>query len=196
MSKTEKRISINELEKIATENYIPTKTVEWNGVEIIIKNTLSLHEVIDFVDGVATSCFKQETGAYMPEVKDFAIKCCIMQLYANFRLPSNVETRYDLVYRTDAVDVIVQYINKVQLEEIVDAINDKIDNIAQANIEMVNIQMNELYTSFNNLQEQMNSIFSGIKEDDMAKLLGAMSEGKLDEEKLVQAYMQSKKDGE
>ena len=196
MSKTEKRISINELEKIATQNYVPTKTIEWNGVEIIIKNTLSLHEVIDFVDGVSTRCFKQETGAYMPEVKDFAIKCCIMQLYANFRLPSNVETRYDLVYRTDAVDVIVQYINKVQLEEIVDAINDKIDNIAQANIEMVNIQMNELYTSFNSLQEQMNSIFSGVKEDDMAKLLGAISEGKLDEEKLVQAYMQSKKDGE
>lgn len=190
--KSNKKISITTFEKIMKENYTPTKTVEWNGVEITIKPTLSFKEVLSFVDNVTKSCFTTDGGTYIPEVKEFVIKCCILEMYANFAMPTNVERKYDLVYCTDAVNVVMDNINRIQLGEIIDAINDKIDNLAQANIEAVNRQMNELYSAFDNLQEQLAGIFAGIGTDEISKLIGAISGDKFDETKLVQAYIDQK----
>lgn len=191
--KSNKKISITTFEKIMKENYTPTKTVEWNGVEITIKPTLSFKEVLSFVDNVTKSCFTTDGGTYIPEVKEFVIKCCILEMYANFAMPTNVERKYDLVYCTDAVNVVMDNINRTQLGEIIEAINDKIDNIAQANVEAINRQMNELYSAFDNLQEQLAGIFSGIGTDEISKLIGAISGDKFDEAKLIQTYMKEKK---
>lgn len=191
-TKTNKKISISAFEKIMKETYTATKNVKWNGVEITIKNTLSFKEVLSFVDSVTKSCFTTDNGSYLPEVKEFVIKCCILEMYANFAMPINVERKYDLVYCTDAVNVVMENINRVQLDEIIEAINDKIDNIAQANIEAVNKQMNELYSAFDNLQEQMTGIFAGIGTDEISKLIGAISGDKFDEDKLIQAYIDKK----
>lgn len=191
-TKTNKKISISVFEKIMKETHTATKNVEWNGVEITIKNTLSFKEVLSFVDSVTKSCFTTDSGSYLPEVKEFVIKCCILEMYANFAMPINVERKYDLVYCTDAVNVVMDNINRVQLDEIIEAINDKIDNIAQANIEAVNKQMNELYSAFDNLQEQMTGIFAGIGTDEISKLIGAISGDKFDEDKLIQAYIDKK----
>lgn len=184
-----KKISITAFEKIMKETHIPTSTVEWNGVEITIKHTLSFKEALTFVDNVTKSCFTTEQNTYLPEIKEFAIRCCILEMYANFAMPSNIEHKYDLVYCTDAVTIVTAHINKIQLGELIDAINDKIDNLAQANIEAVNRQMNELYSAFDNLQEQISSIFTGIGSDDISKMVSAISGGQFDESKLVQAYI-------
>lgn len=187
--KSNKKISITTFEKIMKETNTPTKTVEWNGIEVTIKPTLSFKEVLSFVDNVVKSCFTTDNESYIPEVKEFVIKCCILEMYANFAMPTNVERKYDLVYCTDAVNVVVSNINTAQLEEIIDAIDAKIDNITQANIEAINKQMNELYSAFNNLQEQMSGIFSDIGTDEIGKLIGAIVGDKFDETKLVQAYI-------
>ena len=187
--KSNKKVSIATLEKIMNEPYMPAKVVEWNGVEVTIKPTLSFKDVLSFVDSVVKSCFTTDNGSYIPEVKEFVTKCCILEMYANFALPTNVERKYDLVYCTDAVNMVVANINTAQLQEIVEAIDTKIDNIAQANIEAVNKQMNELYSAFNNLQEQMTGIFAGIGTDEISKLIGAIAGDKFDETKLVQAYI-------
>ena len=113
-------------------------------------------------------------------------------MYANFALPANVERKYDLIYCTNAVKTVVANINVTQFEEIINSINAKVNNIAQANVEAVNRQMNELYAAFNNLQEQMSGIFDGIGTEEVSKLIGAISEGKFDETKLIQAYIDQK----
>lgn len=195
-----KKISITAFDKIMKAVSEPVETVDWNGVEITIKKSLSFREVIEFVDSVTKSCFT-DTGTYLPEVKVFAIKCCVLEMYANFALPSNVEHKYDLVYNTDAFDVVIQHINMKQLNEIVDAISDKVDTIAQANIESINAQMNEIYLAFDNLHKQINDIFADINAEDVSKFIGAISDSKLDEAKLIQAYaeqekMTNDKDGE
>ena len=46
--------------------------------------------------------------------------------------------------------------------------------------------------SFDTIMTQMEAIFSGVNAEDMKKLVGALSNFKLDEEKLVKAYMGSK----
>ena len=187
MAKT-KKISINALDKIMKENYTPTETFDWYGVEVAVKKTLSFKEVLEFVDSVTKSCFSSEDGAYIPEVKDFAVKTCILEKYANFTLPNNVEHKYELIYQTNAIEEVLHRVNGQQFNEIMCAVNDKINHLAQANIEAVNRQMTELYTAFDNLQKQLEGMFSGVNPEDFTKLLGAFGDGGIDEAKLVEAF--------
>lgn len=184
-----KRISVSAFEKIMKGIYNPTEVIEWQGVEITIKQTLSLVEMMNFVDSVTKSCFTSDDNKYVPEIKDFAIRCCVLEMYANFAMPTNIERKYELVYCTDAFDVVVRHINACQFNEILNAIDDKVDNIAQANIEAVHRQMNELYMALNGMQEQISNIFSGIGSGEMAKIVDAIAGGRFDEDKLVQAYI-------
>lgn len=188
MAKTN-RISINAFDKIVKENYNPTTTVEWHGQEIIVKHNLTLKEMMNFVDSVTQTCFSLSTNAYMPEVKDFAIKSNILEKYANFNLPNNLDHRYELIYNSDAVETVLRHIGQQQFNEIIASIDAKIKNLAQSNIEAMNKQMNELYSAFANLQAQMESLFSGVKTDDFNALIGAFGNGGLNEDKLVEAYL-------
>lgn len=192
------KISVRAFDKIMKNTRITEKSIEWNGIEINVKHTLSLNEVLAFVDGVTKSCFLSESNAYIPEIKTFAIKCCVLELYANFVLPTNVEHKYELVYNTDAFDVVIPHINMEQLNEIVDAINTKVDNLAQANIEAVQKQVYDMFSTLDNLQKQISDVFDGINSEDISKVIGAIADSGLDEDKLVQAYMKhnQEKDGE
>lgn len=187
--KSKKKISISAFENIMKDTYTATKTVDWNGVEITIQRTLSFKDFLTFVDSVVKNCFSIDNNAYMPEIKDFAIKCCVLEMYANFALPVNVERKYDLVYCTDAVQTVLAEINPEQYGVIMNAIDLKIENMAQANIEALNRQMSELYSAFENMQNQMSGVFEGVGSEEMLKLVGAISDGSFDESKLVQAYI-------
>lgn len=78
--KSNKKVSITTLEKIMKETYMPAKVVEWNGVEVTIKPTLSFKDVLSFVDSVVKSCFTTDDSSYIPEVKEFVTKCCILEM--------------------------------------------------------------------------------------------------------------------
>lgn len=189
-----KKISVNAFENVMKETYEPTVTFDWNGVEVTVKKTLSLREMLELVDGVVKSCFSSETNAYLPEIRDFATKVCILEKYANFTMPSNVEAQYALVYCTDAVERVLEHVNAGQFNDIDYAISKKVDNLAQANIEAVNRQMNELYNSFDNLQNQLVGLFDGVNNADIQAVAGALANGTLDEERLVKAYMNQTED--
>lgn len=187
-----KKISVNAFEKVMKETCEPTMTFDWNGIEVTVKRSLALKDVLEFVDSVVKSCFTQDTSVYMPEVKDFATKVCILEKYANFTMPRNVEAQYDLIYNTNAVETVLGYVNAQQFNEICVAIAKKVDNLAQANIEAVNKQMNELYNRFDALQSQLENLFSGVSGDDISAVASALANGTLDEEKLVKAYTANK----
>lgn len=188
MAKT-KKISINAFDKIVKDTYTPTTTIEWHGQEIIVKRNLSFKEMMEFVDSVTKTCFTLSTNTYMPEVKDFAVKSNILEKYANFALPNNLEHRYELIYSSDAVETVLNCVSHQQFNEIMASIDAKINNLAQSNIEAMNKQMNELYTAFANLQSQMGGLFSGVKTDDFNALISAFGNGGLNEDKLVEAYL-------
>lgn len=187
MAKT-KKISVNAFEKAMKNTYEADTTFDWNGIEVTVKKNLSLKEMMEFVDSVVKACFTRDTNAYLPEVKDFIIKVCVLEKYANFTMPNNVESQYALVYQTDAVDHVFLHINPVQFDEICAAINKKIDNMAQANIEAVNKQMNDIFSAFESLHTQIEKLFEGVDSKDMKAIAGALANGGLSEEKLVEAY--------
>ena len=174
--KQKKKISVSAFEKVMKENFAPTtKIVTWHGLDITVKQTLSFEDTLVFVDGVVKSCFAENTGEYLPEIRDFAIKSCVLEMYANFALPVNTERRHELIYNTDAYDTVVNNIDKRQLTEIIDAINQKIYNILQANIESINAQMNKVYSTLDNLEKQFSDMLDGISPEDVSKFLGAVS---------------------
>lgn len=188
MAKT-KKISVNAFQKVMKETYSPTYTFDWNGIEVTVNKTLPIKDMLEFVDDVVKSCFTEETNRYLPEVKDFVIRVCILEKYANFTMPQNLENQYELVYCTDAVQQVMKYINPEQYNSIITSIENKINNIAQANIEAINQQMNELFNSFDNLQDKLGGLFAGLNSDDITNLTKAIADGGLDNEKLVEVYM-------
>lgn len=190
-----KRISVNAMDEILNE-YDATESIEWKGLDVVITKNLSLEDMLAFADSVVKSCFDQSTGAYMPEVKDFAIRINVMERYANFTMPSKAERQYDVVMRSGAYEMILDHINMAQFYELMHAIDAKLQNAADANVQMVFRQFNAVVTSFESLQEKVGSLFAGVDAADIGKLMNAMSEHGVSEEKVVQAYMaeQAKKE--
>ncbi len=183
----QKRVSISAIEKVIKENYTPTETIDWHGVEITIKHSLSLEEMMKFVSLVINSCFS-ESGEYIPESKAFVIKNCVIESYTNIALPSNTSSRYDLIYKSDIVSIILPHIDMEQFNAISEAIDKKIENIARANVGLVNKKAVELFSSIENIQEQFSNLMSGVTAEDIARLARAISNSTLDEKKLVEAY--------
>ena len=190
-----KRISVNAMDEIL-KDYENTETIQWNGIEVVITKNLSLEEMMAFADSVVKSCFDQASGTYMPEIKDFAIRSNIMERYANFTLPSKVERQYDVVIRSGVVEEILRHINFSQFDELLKAIDAKLQNAADANVQMVFRKFDDVVTSFEGLQDKVGALFAGVDQADIGKLMSAISEHGVSEEKVVKAYMEQTKQAE
>lgn len=188
MTKNDKRVSINTMDGIIKDRFENVVTVQWCDIDVKIKKNLSFTEMLEFVNDVVMSCF-QEDGGFMPEVMDFAIKSNIMTKYANFSMPDNLEHRYEILYRTDAVDMVCGQINGAQLNEIISSINKKIEYMCNSNAMMIQNRMNALVSAFEDMQGKTEELFKGISADDISKIASAVADGSLNEEKIVEAYL-------
>lgn len=195
MAKNEKKVSINSLDKVIKENFTNKASVEWHGLEVAIKHNLSFTEVLEFVNDVVMSCF-QDDGDFVPEVMDFAIKSNILSKYANFSLPDKLEHRYEIIYNSDAVDFVCQNINMQQLREITASIDRKISYLCNTNVMNIQKQMMELVSAFEDMQQKTTDMFSNFTPDDLVKIMGAIDDGGLNEEKVVKAYLEQTKSTE
>lgn len=184
-----KKISATAFTKATNDNYSPTITVEWNGLNIVIKRNLNISEMAAFVDGVVTACFSDKNDGFTPEFKEFVIDAIMVELYTNIDMPGDLSDRYDVIYRSGITQLIMENIDTWQYEDIRSAIEAKIKNINDANISSFNKQVSELYHAVENIESQMSSVFEGINANDIKNIAGAISGGKIDEEKLVKAYV-------
>lgn len=185
---SENRISIEELKKAVAENFEPVVNVDWRGLTLHIKKCLSLEEMMTFVSDVVSSCFAADTNEYLPEIKDFSTRCCIMENYAGFILPKAIDEKYKIVYSSDIVSFVVQYVEHGQFNAMLAAIDRKIEHQAQSNIEALNKQMNEVIAGFDTLEKNMSNIFGGVDNETITKIAGAIANGSFDENKLVRAF--------
>lgn len=191
MSKSNK-IAADVLTKAAEAQMKEETTYVWNGIEITITPTISMRDTLTFVDGVTKMCFSDE-NEYMPEVKDFAIRGYIVKMYTNLTLTDDIEKQYAILCGSDIVDFVLQHINNEQLKEIVRSANDKIANHAQANIEMINKQVESVINAFESLYANLEKMFNGISQDDISNMVKAIGDGHIDEEKIVNAFLEKSK---
>lgn len=189
-----KQVSISALENIVKQADLNIVDVEWNGLPVAITRTISLEEMMKFADNVHKSCFNVDTGAYMPEVKEFAIRSNIMQRYANFSLPDNMERQYMIVMTSGAVEMILEHINLVQYHALMDAIDKKLANTADANISALTARLDTIAQSFEKIQSAMEGMCSGIDAGDVNKLIEFVSNGGNIDASIANYYNRALKD--
>ena len=193
MAKKDKKISVAAFDKAVAEHCEKIKTVEWNGLEIEIKKNISLDEMIAFVDDVISICFDANTGTYYPNRKSFTIRAAVIELYTNLSMPDSLQKKYEMVYGTDLFETILINIDEEQYSDIVRAINDGLKFHTSTGAAAVMRQMNDVMEGFEKLEQNLSGIFAGVKETDIQKIVRAISDNGLDEEKLMRAYLESKK---
>lgn len=182
-------ISISALENIMKENYEAVTTIDFHGQELIVRRTLPFQEMLKFVGEVVNSCFQGETHGYTPEVKDFALLNNIVEYYSNVRLPENIEKKYELLYQTDLIPVILGAINDRQFNEMLMAISTKIKYLADSNTERIVRKFESLGDLLTEITEKFSDVCSGVTKEDMQNIASAVSNGTVDEEKIVQLVM-------
>lgn len=187
-----KKISIEDAKKAMGTDYIEFIDMTWRGVDLHIRQHLSLRETMEFVHGAVGACFAAETNEYLPEIKDFAIRCSILEMYAGLELPEDAFEKYELVYTTDIVEFVVQSIERDQFNNILASIDKKIEYLTQCNIEAINKQMNIVMDNLAALEAQLSAVFGGIDSETITKVAGIIADGAFDESKFVKAFMQNK----
>ncbi len=193
MAKGEKKVSINAVDGIIGERFLNAVSEEWYGVEVNMRHSITFTEMMEFVDDVVKSCF-QRNGVYVPEVMDFAIKSNIISRYTNVSLPDNLEHRYEILYNSDLVDFVCKSINMSQLQEMVTAIKRKLSYMCETNTVAVQNRLNDLISAFEDMQKKTEDIFKDITPEDLNRLVGAIGDAGVSEDKVVEAYLRRTKE--
>lgn len=189
------RISSEIFEKTITDNY-PTEptSIEWCGLEVEVKRLLSLEEMIAFVEYVVSGHFAGTDNGFTPELGVLAHQCAVIEYYTNIALPDSTTLRYELLTKVKE-DLIYKVINAVdhkQYWDMVQAIRDRVGIINEANISEFNKTAQKLFDGLNEIEQNFADLFGGLTGDDMNKIIGAISNGVFDEEKLMNAYFERK----
>ncbi len=162
----------------------------WNGIEINIHPVLTLEETLVLVHEVVNSCFDGKTGEYLPEVRDFALRCSVLEKYADIDLPDDISEKHDLACRTDLYSFVIGKIDREQFGETIAAIDKKIDNLAQSKVTAVESKLRELTENINSVSEAFSQLFDGIDKETISSIANAFASGGFDESKLVDAFIE------
>lgn len=187
MAKKTNKISINSFEKAMKENFNDIVVVKWYGVDIEIKPTISLVDAAEFISNIVSAAISDD-GDYMPEFVDFVMRCNVLTKYANFTISDNTEKTYDLVYKTNAFDTVIEQINKRQLDAIMNSSMQKIEFEKQVALSNITRDTIDAIEAINKMQRQMEEILDGISNEDMQRFVNAVGENEIDYDELVRAY--------
>ena len=195
MSKKSNKISINKLESTMTNNVVSFAMDGHPDIEVTVRRVLPLYDVMQFVADVVSTCVDTETGDYIPEVQAFAVRSAVLTMYANFTLPKDPQKQYDLIYNTTAFQQVLDVIDRVQYDEILYSINERIKHeVAMLESSMAR-QVAELTDNMNRFIKNSETLFGTVGGDDMSALMKNLSKiGKVDEKELVKAIIDAKQD--
>jgi len=193
MSKGNGKISAFDFEKAVMSSRKSDGEIEWNGLKIKIRSTVSLKYMLIFVDYVVKACFSN-SGEYIPEIMDFAIKSATIKYYTNIELPEDTSKQYKLVYGTDLFEKIfdAEIIDPDQFDTITKSIRNKLNYISNADANRLTYEFENAARGFSELLEQMSGVFAGVDNIDVSAISSAISSGIIDEEKLVNAFVNQK----
>lgn len=185
----EQAITMDKVREIIGEHFENETKAGWHGLELNIKRSLSLSQMLEFAGNVVDSCFLDE-GGFMPEVMDFAIKSNILRKYADFPLPENLEERYEIIYGCDIVEFVCRHIDMQQLNEMTVSIDRKIAHLCNTNAAEVRKRTEEVVAALESVQAQTAELFAGLKPEDLTKITAAFANGGFSEDRLVKAYIE------
>lgn len=184
--------SINIIDNMLKDLEPKTITKDWNGINITVKDKISNVDAMKFTQIVADLCFT-DTGEYLPEVFEYAVSYATVSIYSDFLLPSTVAEQYKLFMFTDIVQEILNHVDSHQYEAIFEATKEKIDYRLKTEVEAIKKQAEEMIASVDTLLTKLNDTFGEFDNKEIKGLVKALSSGKIDEKKIMDAYLNSKK---
>ena len=182
---------VSNLLKTINGEYSNTVKKTWQGMTVEIKRVLSFAEMTEFIDSVMSLCFS-DSYLYLPEVRDFAINSCIIDYYTNIDIVDDVNIRYNTIYCTNLIEQIKKEINTNQLDNILDALDEKIDYRVSTNIDAILSQVDNIVQTLENFAQKAQDSFKDLTPDDIKGFVSSINSGALDEEKIVKAYFDSR----
>lgn len=194
MAKAKKvRISNNKIDEVVKVANTET-TVSWNGIEFQVKKTVPLLDVIEIAHNASENVFSV-SGVFAPEGAHILTSCGILEHYTNIELPASLEYRYDLIMRTDIMDVVLPYIDKDQLDQLMEDIASRVEHKRDMEVKGIERRIEGLTAALEQSVTNAAEAFSAFSREDMEKLIKAVGDlGALDEEKLMRAYMATSKE--
>lgn len=172
------------------EQKITTK--EWNGITINIRDSLTNVDAIRFTKVITDLCFT-ESGEYLPEVFEYAYDFAVVSFYSDFKLPATLEDQYKILVFTDLVEVVLSYVDSKQFEAVFDATKEKIDYRLKTEVDAIKKQAEEMINSVDALLTKLSETFGEFDNKEIKGLVKALSSGKIDEKKIMDAYLSLKK---
>lgn len=193
MSKNEKKISISAIDRVLKDmEYNENDTVQWNGLDVVVKKRLSLVDVAGFAASVAGNCVSRDTGEYRPEFYDFMIANNIIEYYTNISMPEDAEKRYAMICAIrPLISEVLAHIDNEQYNNLIGAIDLKIAYIANSNIDAAIRKVNDAYNSLNEFVKTTAEMIEGVDPELFNNFINAVSENGIDEGKLMSAYLSS-----
>lgn len=182
---------VSNLLKTINGEYSNTVKKTWQGMTFEIKRVLSFAEMTEFIDSVMSLCFS-DSYLYLPEVRDFAINSCIIDYYTNINIVDDVNIRYNTIYCTNLIEQIKKEISTNQLNNIIDALDEKIDYRVSTNIDALLSQVDNIVQTLENFAQKAQDSFKDLTPDDIKDFVSSINKGALDEEKIVKAYFDSR----
>ena len=148
------------------------KKIIWNGLEISIVDTLGFQDALTFVNNIVSLGYDEVDGSYTPELKDFAIRKAIVEMYTDIELPSDVAECYRILYGTDLVSAVSQSVNYGQINMLVASADEKIKYLAESNITSVNRQIEALMNAI----EQVGEAYKDVDVDELKSFVSSVEE--------------------
>lgn len=186
-----KDINMHDRDMVSSRN----STIEFGDIKITVRPYLTLSEMIQFVADVVHDSFIGEDPVYYPEIKQFNIDRNIIEKYTNLEMPSDANELYTcMIIFQKLIERVKSKINRVQFDQIMKAIDERIDYVNSSRISDLTKQMNELYGMVDTIGSQFGSMFENIEASDIQNLVGALAGAQVDEEKIVSAITSLRKE--
>lgn len=110
-------IDAKKLMKIGMRGYKDTIDVNWHGVIIQVKYMLDLDKEHVLIQSIMNCCMTDD-GNFVPELLDMSIRANVVKQYSSVELPQDINDQHKLLYYSDLFDVIINSVNKNQIEHI------------------------------------------------------------------------------
>lgn len=185
-----KKLSVSKIDEGIKNNLFEVKK-DWNGNEIIIKKFVGYETMLDIVNKTVDACFDRN-GNYLPEMRDMAFREQVISGYSNAAIPSPISHKYDILYMSGIYEIVLCEIDSNQLNSIKDAIYEKTEYRADVNVQRIYSKIEEVTGTLQTMAKEMVDVFNGITREDVQTIMNAIANGKIDEGKIVEAYMKNK----
>jgi len=187
----EKKIPFETIRNILDERIAEVDSFDFYGTEITVKRMIPFDAYCTAIDRIIDSCYDSESGEYLPELRELSTRMVIMAYYTNLELPEDMNELERMMFCGELMAHIYDLINPVQLRELHQALSKRCEIRNEANRRYFDSELYKVIDGVNAMSSEIRSFFGGISDKEMKRLAKALTSGKINEEKLVDAVIKA-----